>query len=282
MTIVVIGVCVTALVLLVWWLFFETEGVYLGRRVVIWLYDLYAGRYDAIVQQDDIGDHVHLAQPIMAKMHPHTDPLVLDVATGTGRLPLALCQHARFEGQVIGLDLSRKMLAQAAQKLTENHFEDYVTFVWADGLRLPFSDDNFDLVSCLEALEFMPDQRAALAEWVRVLRPGGVLLTTQRINIRTMPGKVWDAAQIEQALRQLGIEQIEFEAWQHDYTKVWGIKAGSSDFIGIRSTDEILRCPHCAAPMIGHPITWVCEHCGRAAPISVDGVIELFPLQATR
>ena len=33
---------------LVWWLFIETEGVYLGRGVVIWLYDVYASRYDGI------------------------------------------------------------------------------------------------------------------------------------------------------------------------------------------------------------------------------------------
>lgn len=224
MTFLVAGIIILIIAFVIWWLFFETEGVYLGRRVVIWLYDLYAGRYDAIVQHDDIDDHLHLAQPIMAKLHPNTDFTVLDVATGTGRLPLALCQHARFEGHIIGLDLSRKMLAKAAHKIEENHFENFAEFVWADGSILPFDDNTFDVVTCLEALEFMPDQHGALSELVRVLRPNGILLTTQRINIRTMPGKVWSAVQIEHALTDLGIQQITFDEWQHDYTKVWGIK----------------------------------------------------------
>ncbi len=38
--------------LFVWWLLITTEGVYLGRRVVIWLYDVYARRYDRIKQYD--------------------------------------------------------------------------------------------------------------------------------------------------------------------------------------------------------------------------------------
>ena len=73
---------------LIWWLIFQTEGVYLGRRVVIWLYDVYATRYDGIVQHDDIDEHLYLAQPLLNRLE-HTAPHVLDVATGTGRLPLA-------------------------------------------------------------------------------------------------------------------------------------------------------------------------------------------------
>ena len=82
---------------LVWYLLFETEGVYLGRGVVVRLYDWYASRYDDIKKFDDITEHLYLAQPIMRRIR-YNDPLVLDVATGTGRLPLALCQHASFEG----------------------------------------------------------------------------------------------------------------------------------------------------------------------------------------
>ena len=43
---------------------------------------------------------------------------------------------------------------------------------------LPFADNSFDLVSCLEALEVMPDVEAPLAELNRILRPGGVALVT--------------------------------------------------------------------------------------------------------
>ena len=75
------------LIFLVWWLFFETEGVFFGRRVVIWLYDLYASRYDKIVQNNDTEEHLYIAQPLMRAVEPHGVPLVLDVATGNWARP---------------------------------------------------------------------------------------------------------------------------------------------------------------------------------------------------
>lgn len=220
------------IVILLWWLLIRTEGVYLGRMVVIWLYDVYATRYDKIVQHEDIDEHLHLAQPIMARLSPETQPLILDIATGTGRIPLALCQHARFEGVIIGLDASKGMLKQAIHKISANHFEDYVSFIWGDGQQLAFDDDSFDVVTCMEALEFMPQPEQALIELVRVLRPAGLLLTTRRINEPLMPNKLWSQVTMQKLLSDSGMVDIEFEKWQYDYEKVWAIKAGESDFIG--------------------------------------------------
>jgi ubiquinone/menaquinone biosynthesis C-methylase UbiE len=208
---------------LIWWLIFQTEGVYLGRRVVIWLYDVYATRYDSIVQHDDIDEHLYLAQPLMSRLD-NNRPLILDVATGTGRLPLALCQHARFEGQIIALDLSTGMLNQAIEKIHANHFSQYVTFLQANGQHLPFAENTFEVVTCLEALEFMPQPEAALSELVRVLQPGGLLLTTQRINERWMPGRLWNRTAMTALLHDAGMHHIEFIPWQHDYTKVLAYK----------------------------------------------------------
>lgn len=220
------------IVILLWWLLIRTEGVYLGRKVVIWLYDIYATRYDNIVQHEDVDEHIHLAIPIMTRLEPETQPLILDVATGTGRIPLALCQHARFEGTIIGLDASRGMLKQANQKINANHFEDYLTFILGDGHELPFDDNSFDMVTCMEALEFMPYPEQALAELVRVLRPAGLLLTTRRINEPLMPKKLWSQAIMQKLLLDNGMIEIEFEQWQFDYEKVWAVKSGESEFIG--------------------------------------------------
>ena len=115
----IIAAIIAFVVFLIWWLFFETEGVYLGKHVVIWLYDVYATRYDAIVQNEAEDEHLYVAAPLMSRILPHNNPRVLDVATGTGRLPLALCQHPHFEGHIIASDLSRKMMAEAERKITE-------------------------------------------------------------------------------------------------------------------------------------------------------------------
>jgi ubiquinone/menaquinone biosynthesis C-methylase UbiE len=260
--------------LLLWWLLIRTEGVYLGKRVVIWLYDVYASRYDGIVEHDIEDEHLYIAAPLMQKLDPHTHPLVLDVATGTGRIPLALCHHARFEGHIVALDLSQKMLAQAVTKIQTEHFEDYVTFIWTDGIKLPFDDNSFDVVTCMEALEFMPEPETVLHELSRVLRPGGILLTTLRINERLMPGKLWSEVEMHQHLQDASITNIEFEDWQFDYAKVWGIKTGVSEFIGAKPIDGMLRCPCCEGYLLNENGAWSCEKCKAIAPVE-DEIVRL-------
>lgn len=277
LSVVVIVGAAGGLVVLGWWLLVSSEGVYLGRRVVVWLYDLFATRYDDVKNYQRIYEHALLAQPIMDKIAPHTSPLVLDVATGTGRLPLALLVHSHFQGRVIGVDLSRRMLGVAAQKLA---LSEQVKLLWSPAETLPFADDTFDVVTCLEALEFMADPPAVLHELVRVLRPGGLLLITNRINTRWMPGKTWSKERLAELLASTDIVEADVEAWQHDYHKVWAIKDGDAQPTGARPLVEVLRCPCCPEQaMIERDGAWVCEECEGKAMVAADGVIELFPLQ---
>ncbi|MBZ0302761.1 MAG: class I SAM-dependent methyltransferase [Anaerolineae bacterium] len=277
--IVLLAVLTFGLALLGWWLFIASEGVYLGRRMVVWLYDLFASRYDGVKDFNPIYEHALLAQPILEHIAPHRAPLVLDVATGTARLPLALLKHKHFQGRVIGVDLSRQMLRRAAAKL--RGFEAQTTLLWCPAEHLPFADHTFDVVCSLEALEFMPDPQAALHEMVRVLRPGGLLFVSNRINTKLMPGKTWTRDELAQLLVDCGLADADLEPWQEDYDRVWAIKDGDSEVTGARPLGEILRCPCCpASGMIEHDDRWVCELCPGEARIGTDGVIEWFPLQA--
>lgn len=274
---VILSVVAVAIIVLGWWLLIASEGVYLGRRVVIWLYDLYAHRYNGVKNYLPEYEQLYLAKPIMDAVKPQTAPLVLDVATGTGRLPLALARHPDFDGHTIGVDLSRQMLHYAAKTIYPyNH---RATFIWCPAENLPFPDKTFDVVTCLEALEFTTNPRATLQELVRVLRPGGLLLTSQRINTRWMPGKTWTSGEIQTILEEYGVEKGFAQIWQVDYRKVWGWKKGDSNPIGVRALSEILRCPHChKATMTLANSLWLCEDCEIKAHIGDDGVIELFPL----
>ncbi len=215
--------------LFIWWLLIETEGVYLGKRAVIWLYDLYARRYDRVKQFDEYSDQLLLAEPLLDRISPQVDPLILDLATGSGRLPLLLARNGRFHGHVIGLDHSRKMLAVAGSKIEQERFQAFISLVRGDAMDLPFPDGAFDAVACLESLEFFPDPEAALAELARVLRPGGVLLTSNRIDMRWMPGRIVSRSRFTQILNACGMLSIEFETWQEDYDKVWARKAGGTE-----------------------------------------------------
>jgi ubiquinone/menaquinone biosynthesis C-methylase UbiE len=260
-----------------WWLFIGTEGAYLGRRVVVWLYNLYAHLYDGVKNYYPEYEQIYLAAPIMEAIAPQKNPLVLDVATGTGRIPLALARHPEFDGHTIGVDLSRRMLYFATRNISP--YTHRATFIWTPAENLPFPDNTFDVVTCLEALEFMSSPESVLQELVRVLRPGGLLLISQRINTRLMPGKTWHSEQVLGLMEQNGMENAHTQIWQVDYHKVWGYKAGESRPAGARPINEVLRCPRCrAAFMI--PTTkkdhWHCENCGKTIPVGDDGVIELW------
>jgi ubiquinone/menaquinone biosynthesis C-methylase UbiE len=257
-----------------WWLLIATEGVYLGRRVVIWLYDRFAHRYDRTKNYYREYEQLYLARPIMEAIRPNQSPLVLDVATGTGRLPLALCRHENFKGRVIAADLSRRMLRQAEANLSV--YAHQTALVWCPAENLPFPDDTFDVVTCLEALEFMVNPQAVIRELARVLRPGGLLLLTQRINTRLMPGKAWPAERFIAVFESCGIEEGRAQIWQVDYRKVWGRKRGDAPVTGVRPIHEILRCPGCGATGLNTNGTCLtCPICDHKVPVSGDGVIEI-------
>ncbi len=226
---------------LIWWLIIETEGVYLGRRAVIALYDLYAARYDRIKQFDETADQALIARPLMERIQPLADPLILDVATGTGRLPLLMARNGGFDGHVIGLDASRRMLNVAGRKVAAEVFAGYITLMRHDAGELPFADNSFDVVTCLEALEFLPGPRAALQEMIRVLRPGGLLLTSIRIDSPWMPNRAWSEARMRAVLEALDMRDIRIEIWQEDYSQVWAWKAGESEPIGAGRLAQVLR-----------------------------------------
>lgn len=207
-----------------YWQLILTEGVYLGRRVVVWLYDLGAKTYDRVKDYDADDEAAYLGEPLAARLAGRPQARVLDVATGTGRLPLALFEQPQFEGVVVGLDASRGMLDQAAAKLSE--FWERVALIHHDASHLPFPDNYFDAVTCLEALEFLPNPAATLAEIVRVLQPSGHLLITNRVGTDRLffPGRTTSTTAFVQRLSDLGLTDIQREVWMTYYDLIWAVK----------------------------------------------------------
>jgi SAM-dependent methyltransferase len=266
----------TALIALLYWQLVIAEGVYLGRRVVIWLYDVYASRYDRIKQFNTREDDWFLGEPLASALSNTPFPLVLDVATGTGRLPLALFRQSNFGGRVVALDLSRRMLHRAAANTAA--YRDRLTLLWQDASRLPFPDAAFDAVTCLEALEFLPDARLTLAEIVRVLRPGGVLLTSNRIGpgVRWLPRRTMGRQDCAALLKSLSLGSVSIRAWQVDYDVVWARKGGQSATTAPSTLPALLRCPHCGGgPLSRREHAFCCPACARRYPIAQDGVVEM-------
>lgn len=255
---------------LLYWLLIITEGTYLGQRVVIWLYDLVAKRYDTIKGFDSEIEAACLGRPLAQALKEYGTPFVLDVGTGTGRLPLTLFSQPGFKGRVIGLDNSAKMLQVAATKLLPCAHR--AMLIQRTASNLPFVDDSFDAVTCLEMLEFSPSPLSVLREAVRVLKPGGILLTTRRtgLDAHLMPGKTYSIEAFEQALLDLGLQAVSIKRWQVDYDLVWARSEGAIK-PAVRHPQEILKCPKCNADGLEMLNTEVsCARCKAVYPIIAD------------
>jgi SAM-dependent methyltransferase len=95
------------------------------------------------------------------------DARLLDAGCGSGR---TLDELAAY-GRASGIDISPDAVTVARQR---GHDDVQVAAIED----MPFDDDTFDVVTCLDVVEHTPDDRATLAELLRVTRPGGLLLVT--------------------------------------------------------------------------------------------------------
>jgi len=129
-------------------------------------YQKYAPRYD---HQTAYYDRVLLGDG-RAWACAQSRGAVLEVAIGTGR---NLPYYARGR-RLTGIDLTPAMLTLARDRARDLGVA--VALVVADAQALPFAAASFDSVVCTLGLNAIPDDQAAVAEMVRVLRPGGRLV----------------------------------------------------------------------------------------------------------
>ncbi|MEZ0396366.1 MAG: methyltransferase domain-containing protein [Anaerolineales bacterium] len=250
------------------------EGTHLGPRIQGWLYDRWAKKYDQGKQASQARDAEMLARPLVTALREAPAPLVLDLATGTGRLPLALLREPDFGGHIVALDISLGMLEQAAVKLAD--YKTGVTLIRQSGWPLPFPDETFDIVCCLEALEVMPEMETPLAELFRTLRPGGLLVTSRGTEASGRRAKVISAPDFVRLLERTGFTQVEVTPWWKLFDRVLARKPGTLTPAGRPRLSEVLLCPACKEPsLIETADALRCQRCGRKLPRTPEGILLL-------
>lgn len=128
-------------------------------------YAAWASQYDSLPNFIEA-----VEEPVVEALLTQIPPgSALDAACGTGRHSVTLAKHGH---DVIGVDQSPEMLGLAAAKIPAAQFR------VGNLTGLPVSDGSIDLVLCALALTHLQDLGPALAEFRRVLRPGGRLIVT--------------------------------------------------------------------------------------------------------
>ncbi len=136
----------------------------------------WAGQYDLFTTLFGMGANARNSRTIieLAKVQPGDS--VLDVACGSGNLTLTARTYAGPRGKVYGIDASPEMIDVARRKAARAGTG--VVFDVGLAEKLPFPDATFDVVISRLAIHHLPEElkRAAFAEMLRVLKPGGRVL----------------------------------------------------------------------------------------------------------
>jgi demethylmenaquinone methyltransferase/2-methoxy-6-polyprenyl-1,4-benzoquinol methylase len=147
----------------------ERETAMLGSGA---MFDRIAPRYDLLNRVLSLGFDQSWRKRAVRALELGTGARVLDVATGTGDLAIAI---ARMHpgARVIGLDPSAQMLAIAETKVAKRGLAARVSLVQGDAQHLPQASCEVDAATIAFGIRNVPDRAAALRELARVVRPGG-------------------------------------------------------------------------------------------------------------
>ncbi|NIV39626.1 MAG: methyltransferase domain-containing protein, partial [Anaerolineae bacterium] len=106
------------------------------------------------------------------------DALVLDLATGTARIPRELVDRSRAGDGIVGLDITPAMLEQARDKCSAGRYAGRIHLVCASGTAAPFAAGSFDAVICGFGTHHM-DLQHMLSGVRRLLKDGGWLVLAE-------------------------------------------------------------------------------------------------------
>ena len=101
------------------------------------------------------------------------DGSILDVGTGTARIPIVLCRRLRG-CELTGIDLSRQMLRLAARNVEIARLASQISLEHTDAKNLPYAEDTFVAVVSNSILHHIPQPADVLGEAVRVAKPGAI------------------------------------------------------------------------------------------------------------
>lgn len=141
------------------------------------MFNSIAGKYDLMNTLMSLGLDKSWRRFTVERSELRAGGVGLDVCCGTGMLAMELAGAAGNTGKVIGLDFSENMLEVARENLKDFSLRDNIELVQGNAMALPFPDNSFDCVTVGWGLRNVPDIMTALREMVRVVRPGGKVVS---------------------------------------------------------------------------------------------------------
>jgi demethylmenaquinone methyltransferase/2-methoxy-6-polyprenyl-1,4-benzoquinol methylase len=140
------------------------------KRHALHLFQGLPRAYDRTGAAMSFGQDPRWRQAMVDAVRPAPGQRILDVATGTGMVALALAARG---ADVTALDQSEAMLSVARSRRLPEAAGGGITFVTGEAEHLPFEDASFDALTFTYLLRYVDDPTATLGELARVVKPGG-------------------------------------------------------------------------------------------------------------
>ena len=147
------------------------------KKQVTEMFDGISTEYDALNRKISLGIDVKWRRRVVDLLIPKKPESILDIATGTGDLALALT--ATKASRIVGLDISAGMLSVGKDKVKMENLENTIEMVIGDSEALTYDDNSFDAVTVAFGVRNFENLELGLSELFRVLKPGGTLVVLE-------------------------------------------------------------------------------------------------------
>lgn len=152
------------------------------------MFDNIAGTYDLLNHTLSWGIDKSWRRKGIRFLQPFAPSSILDIATGTGDLAIQLHKTLKSQ-QIIGCDISEKMMEVARRKVEERGIADNITFERQDATALTFADNSFEAVTAAFGVRNFEQIERGIEEMYRVLKPGGHLMILELSTPEHFPMK---------------------------------------------------------------------------------------------
>jgi demethylmenaquinone methyltransferase/2-methoxy-6-polyprenyl-1,4-benzoquinol methylase len=146
-------------------------------------------RYDALAEVLSFGQNRQWRRQLVSHLAPHRPTTILDVATGTAGVAIALA--AATDARITGMDVSDAMLEEGRERVRRAGLAHRISLEPGRAEALPAATGSFDAVSFTYLLRYVADPEATVADLARVIRPGGHMAS---LDFYVPPNPVWRAA----------------------------------------------------------------------------------------
>ncbi|MBK7139070.1 MAG: bifunctional demethylmenaquinone methyltransferase/2-methoxy-6-polyprenyl-1,4-benzoquinol methylase UbiE [Bacteroidetes bacterium] len=138
------------------------------------MFDAIAPKYDLLNRILSLGIDISWRKRVIQIIKKENSKFILDIATGTGDLAIALAKTDTTK--IIGLDLSEQMLSFGREKIKNNHLDSKIEMIKGDSEHLEFPDNHFDAVTAAFGVRNFGNLNKGLAEMYRVTKKDGNLV----------------------------------------------------------------------------------------------------------